>query len=150
PDVIVMGLTLRVLIILGIVIAVLFGSAGRWDLPFFWAFLGILVLFLLSFRMLTDSGLQQERIGPSSGRSKSRAFRLAVAPLVLGLLVVAGLDAGRFHWSAVPFGVQLASLVGLAAALSLMLCAMAVNRFFSPAIYIQSERGHHVIAGGPY
>ena len=145
-----MALTLRVLILLGMVIAVLFGSAGRWDLPFFWAFLGVVVVFLLAFRLLTDPGLQQERVGHGSGRSRSRAFRLALAPFVLGLLVVAGLDAGRFHWSAVPFGVQVAGLVGLAAALSLMLWAMAVNRFFSPAIYIQSERGHHVITGGPY
>jgi protein-S-isoprenylcysteine O-methyltransferase Ste14 len=145
-----MALTLRVLIFLGMVIAVLFGSAGRWDLPFFWAFLGVVVVFLLFFRLLTDPGLQQERVGPGSGRSRSRAFRLALAPFVLGLLVVAGLDAGRFHWSAVPLGVQVAGLVGVAAALSLMLWAMAVNRFFSPAIYIQSERGHHVITGGPY
>jgi protein-S-isoprenylcysteine O-methyltransferase Ste14 len=31
-----------------------------------------------------------------------------------------------------------------------MLWAMAVNRFFSPAIYVQKERGHRVITGGPY
>ena len=145
-----MGLTFRVLIAVGLVIAVLFGSAGRWDLPFFWAVLGIFVLFLLTFRLLADSGLQRERLGPGSGRSRSRTFRLAVAPFVLGVLVVTGLDAGRFHWSAVPFGVQVAGLVGAAAGLSLMLWAMAVNRFFSPAIYIQRERGHHVISDGPY
>ena len=145
-----MAVTLRGLIFLGIVAAALFGTAGRLDLPFFWAFLCIVVVFRIFFRLLTDPGLQQERVGPGSGRSKSRAFRLALAPLVLGFLVVAGLDNGRFHWSAVPFGVQVAGLMGLAAALSLMLWAMAVNRFFSPAIYIQSERGHHVITGGPY
>ena len=102
-----MALALRVVIFLALVMAVLFGSAGRWDLPFFWIFLGVVLLFLIAFRLLTDPGLQQERVGPSSGRSRSRAFRLVVAPFVLGLLVVAGLDAGRFHWSAVPFGVYL-------------------------------------------
>jgi hypothetical protein len=127
-----MALTLRVLILLGIGIVVLFGSAGPWDLPFFWAFLGIVVLFLVAFRLLLDPGLQQERVGPGTGRSRSLAFRLALAPFALGVLVVAGLDAGRFHWSAVPFGVQVAGLVGVAAALSLLLWAMAVNRFFSP------------------
>jgi protein-S-isoprenylcysteine O-methyltransferase Ste14 len=145
-----MALTLRVSIFLGLVIGLLFGSAGRWDLPFFWVFLGVVLIFLLGFLLLTDPGLQQERVGPGSGLSRSQAFRLAVAPFVLGVLVVAGLDAGRFHWSAVPFGVQMAGLVGLVAASSLMLWAMAVNRFFSPAIYIQSERGHHVVTGGPY
>jgi protein-S-isoprenylcysteine O-methyltransferase Ste14 len=145
-----MPLILRLLIFLGVVLAVLFGSAGRWDLPFFWLFLGVVLIFLVAVRLLTDPGLQQERAGPGSGRSRSRAFRLALAPFFVGLLVVAGLDAGRFRWSAVPPGVQAAGLVGLAAAFSLMLWAMAVNRFFSPAIYIQTERGHHVVTGGPY
>jgi hypothetical protein len=75
-----MAVTLRGLIFLGIVAAVPFGTAGRLDLPFFWAFLGIVVVFRLSFRLLTDPGLQQERVGPGSGRSRSRAFRLALAP----------------------------------------------------------------------
>jgi hypothetical protein len=78
-----MVLTFRVLLVVGLVLAVLFGSAGRWDLPFFWAVLGIFVLFLLIFRLLADSGLQRERLGPGSGRSRSRTFRLAVAPFVL-------------------------------------------------------------------
>src|SRR5690349_17786083 len=118
-----MALTLRVLIVLGIVIGLLFGSAGRWDLPFFWAFLGVVAVFLLSFRLLMDPDLQQERIGRGSGRRRSRGFRLALSPFVLGLLLVAGLDAGRFHWSAVPFGVQVAGLVGLTTALGLLLWA---------------------------
>jgi protein-S-isoprenylcysteine O-methyltransferase Ste14 len=145
-----MVLTLRVLVFLAVVSAVLFGSAGRWDLPFFWAFLGVVLVFLLAFRLVTDPALQQERVGPGSGRSRSRAFRLVVAPFFVGLLVVAGLDAGRFHWSEVPLGVQVAGLVGMAAALGLMVWAMAVNRFFSPAIYVQTKRGHHVVTGGPY
>jgi protein-S-isoprenylcysteine O-methyltransferase Ste14 len=145
-----MALALRLILVLGVLVALLFGPAGRWDLPFFWAVLGIFIVFVFAFRLLTDPDLQKERIGPGSGRKRSRAFRLALAPFAVGLLVVASLDAGRFHWSAVPFGVQVAGLVGLAAALGLMLWAMAVNRFFSPAIYIQSERGHHVISGGPY
>ena len=92
-----MALLLRVFIVLGIIVAVLFSSAGRWDLPFFWGVLGVFVVFLLSFRLLTDPGLQQERVRPGSGRTRSQAFRLALAPFVLGLLVVAGLDAGRFY-----------------------------------------------------
>ena len=61
-----MALTFRVLVLLGIVIAVLFGSAGRWDLPFFWGSLGVFVVFLLAFRLLMDPGLQQERVGPGT------------------------------------------------------------------------------------
>jgi protein-S-isoprenylcysteine O-methyltransferase Ste14 len=72
-------------------------------------------------------------------------------PFMLGCWIVAGLDVGRFHWSdAVPFGWRLAGLVGLAASLGLSFWAMMANRFFSPVVRIQSERGHHLINSGPY
>jgi protein-S-isoprenylcysteine O-methyltransferase Ste14 len=145
-----MAMALRVVIAVCLVVAALFGSAGRWDLPFFWVFLGVVSFFLVLFRLLTDPDLQRERVGPGAGRSKSRDFRMALAPFALGLLVVAGLDVGRFHWSEVPPAVQVAGLVGAAAGLSVILWAMAANRFFSPAIYIQTERGHHLITSGPY
>ena len=46
--------------------------------------------------------------------------------------------------------VHITALIGVAAGLGLVLWAMAVNRFFSPAVRIQEERGHHVITSGPY
>jgi protein-S-isoprenylcysteine O-methyltransferase Ste14 len=65
--------------------------------------------------------------------------------------VVAGLDVGRFHWSdRVPLAVQLLGLVALAAAMAVMTWAVAVNRFFSSAIRIQIDRGHHLVMAGPY
>jgi protein-S-isoprenylcysteine O-methyltransferase Ste14 len=38
----------------------------------------------------------------------------------------------------------------LAASLSLVLWALTQNRFFSPVVRIQTERGHHLITRGPY
>jgi len=38
----------------------------------------------------------------------------------------------------------------LAASLALLSLAMTTNRFFSSAIRIQSDRGHHVVRAGPY
>jgi protein-S-isoprenylcysteine O-methyltransferase Ste14 len=145
-----LALALRLLIFLGVLAALLFGFAGRWDLWFVWVYVGIFAVFLIAFGLLTDPGLKRERMGPGSGRSKSRAFRLVLAPFATGVLVVAVLDAGRFGWSAVPLGVQVAGLVGVAAGLGVLVWSLVVNRFFSPGIYIQSERGHHVITGGPY
>ena len=37
-----------------------------------------------------------------------------------------------------------------AAALAVVVWAMAVNRFFSPVVRIQTDRGHHLITSGPY
>jgi Putative protein-S-isoprenylcysteine methyltransferase len=41
-------------------------------------------------------------------------------------------------------------LTGLMGALAISTWAMATNRFFSSDVRIQSDRGHHLITGGPY
>lgn len=71
-------------------------------------------------------------------------------PFCLAHLVVAGLDAGRFHWSYVSTVVQIMGLVGMLASFLTSVWAISTNRFFSPVVRIQEERGHHVITGGPY
>ena len=42
------------------------------------------------------------------------------------------------------------ALVGYAAGMALAVCAMAANRFFSPVVRIQHERGHTLVTSGPY
>ena len=49
-----------------------------------------------------------------------------------------------------PLAVQVTGLVAMAAALAVVVWAMAVNRFFSSVIRIQTDRGHHLVTGGPY
>jgi protein-S-isoprenylcysteine O-methyltransferase Ste14 len=145
----VVNIIFRLLIFLGLLLGILFGVAGRWDLPFFWAYLGVVGAFALTFRLVVDPGLQQERIGAGSGK-RALGFRLLLLPFVLAHVVLACLDAGRFRWSNMPLAVQVAGLVGMVLGLGLVMWSMAVNRFFSPAVRIQHERGHYVIRGGPY
>jgi protein-S-isoprenylcysteine O-methyltransferase Ste14 len=72
-------------------------------------------------------------------------------PLWMGRYIVAGLDVGRFHWSDdVPLPVQAVALAVMAAALAFAVWAVAVNRFFSSVVRIQTDRGHHLITSGPY
>jgi protein-S-isoprenylcysteine O-methyltransferase Ste14 len=136
---------------LGILAALMFGSAGRFDLPFFWAYIGVNVLLGLTGSFAVDPGLTQERWHPAA---RNREFWLMVfvgGPLYVGHLVVAGLDAGRFHWSHgfnVP--IQLAATAAFAAGWALVTWAAVVNRFFSPVVRVQEERGHHLITSGPY
>jgi protein-S-isoprenylcysteine O-methyltransferase Ste14 len=68
----------------------------------------------------------------------------------LVILVVAGLDNGRFHWAPAPpwavvvgYGLLLAGYVGIG-------WAQVVNRHFEPSVRIQSDRDHKVISTGPY
>ncbi len=130
--------------------AILFGCAGRWDLPMFWAFLGVWAASIVVAVCVVDPTLIQERTRPGPG-GKDYATVILSSILWLGQCVVAALDVGRFHWSdTVPLAVQVIALLTMGAGVAVIVWAEAVNRFFSPVIRIQTERGHHVIATGPY
>lgn len=132
---------------------ILFGSAGRWDLPMFWAYLGIMfavsVIYLARF---WRSGLDliKERMQPGPGEQD----HISVAVICITLTaqwVIAGLDVGRFHWSdQVSPALQIAGLLGYAAGVGLMAWATIINRFFSSAVRLQPDRGQFVVTSGPY
>ena len=145
-----MKIFFRILAFIGAMIGALFGSAGRWDLPFAWACIGIYAAFVVLILFKIDPALRQERLNPAAG-GQDRCLRWAMLPFILGCWIRAGLDVGRFHWSdTVPFGWRVAGLIGLAASLGLTFWSMLANRFFSPVVRIQQERGHHLITTGPY
>ena len=129
---------------------ILFCSAGRVDLPWFWAFLSVHTAMMAIGGMLMDPELRRERLRPG-GAGVDRGFRPVLTVLALAHLVLAGLDAGRFGWTPqVPWAARAAGLVLYVAGFGLSLWAMSANRFFSPVVRVQAERGHHVIRGGPY
>ncbi|MBX3395307.1 MAG: isoprenylcysteine carboxylmethyltransferase family protein [Phycisphaerae bacterium] len=130
--------------------AILFPIAGRIDLPFFW--IAVLAPTPLSFFIgpRVDPELLHERLRPAAG-GIDRHLRTLGTPFFLGQLVVAALDVGRYHWSpAMHPALQFAGAAGFVGGLGFAAWAMLVNRFFSPVVRIQSERGHHLIATGPY
>ena len=135
---------------LALLAAVLFGCAGRWDLPMFWAYVGVWTASAVVGPFVLDPSLIRERLRPGPG-GKDYAAEVVMLPLWLGQHVVAGLDVGRFHWSdGVPLVVQVIGLLGMAGALAVVVWAMAVNRFFSSVVRIQTDRGHHLVRTGPY
>ena len=77
----------------------MFLAAGRTDLPFFWAYLGVLTAVMTLALAVADPDLLKERVQPGPG-GKDRYIRLKMMPLLLAHYIVAGLDAGRCHWSA--------------------------------------------------
>ncbi len=140
----------RVLMFEVVIAIVLFGAAGRLNLPWFWAVIAVHAGVLAFGSSRIDPELAQER-RRAGGADRDRPFRATVMPFLLAQLVIAGLDAGRFHWTeAMPVSVRCLGLVGLAVGMSWSFWAMVVNRFFSAAVRIQSERDHHVIRSGPY
>ena len=127
----------------------LFASAGTFAIIGFWLYLAILAAIIVASLLALDPGLLQERMRPGGERPP---LGLQLFTVVMFLhWIVAGLDRGRFHWSDnVPTWLQAVSLIALAAGYVLCCWAMAVNRFFSSVVRIQSDRGQHVVASGPY
>jgi protein-S-isoprenylcysteine O-methyltransferase Ste14 len=128
----------------------LFTLAGRVDLPWFWALLAVHAILILSATARMDAGLRSERLRPG-GVGVDRGFRPLLAACLLAHLVVAALDGGRFQWSpAMPAMARGIALAVYAAGVLLSLRAIAVNRFFSPVVRLQRERGHRTVTDGPY
>lgn len=132
-----------------VIAVIIFASAGAWDLPFVWAVLGVMTGFYLVLAAFADPDMMRERQTPGSG-DQDRLTRSVGGVLLLGHWIVAGLDVGRLQWSLVPWGVQVAGVVGYAAALGVNFWAMRANRFYSSVVRVQTDRGHHVVADGPY
>lgn len=136
-------------------VAVLFASAGRVDVPMFWVYLVVhsgaqLAMALLVFRQNRD--LLEERQRPGQGAKAWDQVILRIYFLfTLTLFVVAGLDVGRAHWSdTVPLWGQVVALVGFALAFAFNIWAMVVNDFYSRVVRIQRDRGQYVVTEGPY
>jgi protein-S-isoprenylcysteine O-methyltransferase Ste14 len=127
----------------------LFASAGTVAIAGFWLYLAILAAIIVASLLALDPGLFRERMRPG-GKRPPLGLRLFTIVMFVHW-IAAGLDRGRFHWSDnVPAWLQAVGLIALAASYALCFWAMLVNRFFSSVVRIQSDRGQHVVTGGPY
>lgn len=130
--------------------ALAFLCAGTIELPTLWAYLAMYAAITLVASIVVDPELLQERtlrgdsgLDPIGGKGIGILFFVTVD--------VAALDIGRFHWTqGIEGTTQAVAFTLVAVLLGLITWAMAVNPFFSSAVRLQSERGHHVISRGPY
>lgn len=141
---------LAMVIIYALLLFIPAGSLRWWNA---WAYLGMFVLAILSAglyvvrkhpEIINERGRPSEKTKPFD-----RLFSALSVPLALGVFVVAGLDY-RFGWSAVPLLLQIAGFVGLFPTLFMPYWVMLVNAYAATTVRIETERGHHVITGGPY
>jgi protein-S-isoprenylcysteine O-methyltransferase Ste14 len=115
-----------------------------------WILGAIMIAFVAYTTAAVDRTLMKERFRPA-GPTADRGLLLLIRLSAAAQLTVSLLDIGRFHWSdTVPAWLRASAMVVLAASLALLSLAMTTNRFFSSAIRIQSDRGHHVVRAGPY
>jgi protein-S-isoprenylcysteine O-methyltransferase Ste14 len=98
-----------------------------------------------------DPALLKERASPQKDvKPWDRTLIRAYSVFLVAMPIMAGLDAVRFRWSRVPFGLILFGFAGLILAMLLVFWVMRENTFASSVVRIQTERGHRVCSTGPY
>jgi protein-S-isoprenylcysteine O-methyltransferase Ste14 len=147
-------LILRLIAVIGALAVILFSLAGRLDWLQGWLFVLGIAGFLLYYgiwALINDPGQLEERsrVGENTKGWDKLILRIYTI-LLIGMLILASLDAGRFKWSPAPVALQVAGWVGLFLAGRLVLWAASTNTFLSRTVRIQEERGQQVISTGPY
>lgn len=134
--------------------ALLFVSAGRVNWPGAWLYLALyclnlavnaLVLAAVNPEVAAERGKKHE-----GTRRFDRVIGASYAVATFAIAVVAGLDAGRFAWSEVPFGAAWAGVALHVLGAVPSTWAMGVNRFLETTVRLQHDRGHEVVVQGPY
>ena len=135
--------------------ALLMVPAGTLHWPAAWAFLGFMTVDGLLFGLWlakTNPALLAERMRapiqpdqPDADKTVILAFGFAV----LIWLTTIGLDH-RFHWSRMPVALQALGLALLIVSSAFIMWVFHENSFASAVVKLQAERGHRVIASGPY
>ena len=134
--------------------AFLFGSAGTWRWLGAWLYLGTATLLIAANAVYVYPRNPEIIVERGKSHEGTRGWDWVVllfyTGFLIAMLVVAGLDAGRYHWS--PLAPAWAALGVVAMALSMIPVAgaMAVNRHLEQTVRIQSDREHGVVTTGPY
>jgi len=134
--------------------AILFASAGSLHWVRGWIFFAAHLVSVVTASVtmaLTNPELLNER-GKRHRNTEpfEKVFEALYLLLLIILPLVAGLDAVRFAWSALPAWVACPGGLLFACGAALIIWSMAVNPFLETTVRIQPERGHHVVSCGPY
>ena len=137
----------------GLMFAILFLSAIRWNYWYGWTFFLLWIYVQLFTALLVPSEILQDRIYPGSG-TKKWDYVIVYAffiPLSYVVPLIAALDGGRYHWTGnFPLWVTILAFIVIFLGYTLLILSLRKNPFFSNTVRIQTERGHYVIDKGPY
>ncbi len=138
---------------LGLMVALLFGPAGRLDWTAGWIYLGILVASLrinyACLRRWNPELIERRMHLPSDTKTWDKVWIGFFSPLFVAVYVVASLDAGR-GGSTMPAWLWPVGLALFVPGMALFTWSMVVNPFFEKTVRIQTDRNQRVIDTGPY
>ena len=143
-------------VMMGVMMAVFFASAGRRDLPRAWLFFGAAFVYFVASTLALyrfNPELLIARLTLRREGSKTWDEILMRAANLMGMLLipaVAGLDLGRYGWSSLDIIYAVPGFVLFILGAVLITWAMIVNRYFESTVRIQEDRDHEVVSTGPY
>ncbi len=145
-------LLLRSIFLFGLIICLTFLGAGRLDYWQGWVYNGSNIIFLILSYLLLPRDLVEERLDPKEGMKKwDKIFYGISTPVYFVTLILSVLDGGRFDWEPrISIPVVIIGIVLYITGQAIILWAKRSNRFFSPVVRIQTDRGQTVCKEGPY
>jgi protein-S-isoprenylcysteine O-methyltransferase Ste14 len=140
--------------LMALLAGILFVLAGRLDWWQAWRFIGAYALFVIAYLirgLRKDPGQIKERSQTGKNvKSWDKVILAIYSVLLLGMLILAALDAGRFRWAPLPLLSEIIGWLLICLAGGLIWWTASVNTFLSRQVRIQEERGHHAVTDGPY
>ena len=147
-------LLLQLFLLLALLLGLLLLAAGR---PYWiqaWAFSLAFFGFLLFYGVWTlrhDPAQLEERSKMGRNvRSWDKIIMSLYSVLLFLLLILSGLDGGRFHWAPAPLPLQALGWAAVILAGGLVFWVTSVNTFLSRYARLQDERGQQTVTRGPY
>ena len=137
-------------------IVLLFVPAGRLDWIAGWVFLGFFCLAVSVIAIWVrrhDPELMRERQTSAQAENVKFWDKIIMAfysVLLIVMLILASVDAGRYSWSFVPLILRVLGWLGLSVAFVIVWWVMAENTYLSERVRIQEDRAHRVVTSGPY
>jgi protein-S-isoprenylcysteine O-methyltransferase Ste14 len=138
-----------------IALAVLLVSSGKNNWMNGWLFFGLILGYEIAYVGLflkANPGLLNERgkVLPKGSKSFDKVFAALYLPLYFSILIVSGIDVGRYDWTVMPSVVVILGVILFLIASSLSFWAMWVNPFFECTVLIQKQKEQKVVIEGPY
>ena len=138
-------------IMLGLMMAVFFASAGRRDIPRAWLFFGAAFIYFVGstlaiYRYNPELLVARLRVRREGSKTWDEVL-MRVANLTGLLLIpaVAGLDLGRYNWSSLEAVYMVPGF-----ALFILGAVLVTWAMIESTVRIQEDRDHKVISTGPY
>jgi protein-S-isoprenylcysteine O-methyltransferase Ste14 len=149
-------LLIQTLVSAAVMVVVLLGAADDWSWAQGWTYMGevfVLSIATAIWLWFNDRALLKARMSSPfkrGQRPKDLAIIAVFAVVMIGWLVLIGVDARRFMWTSTPLWAQIIGAVLIGAGMVLVWETYRANTFATTQVRVQTERAQTVVDSGPY